>query len=122
MAKAKRPVPEGYHTATPVLTHNECRKAIDWYKQAFGGEELSAALSPDGKSVLHAEIRIGTSRIMLHDAMMGSKGPRDYGGSPASLWLFVEDCDSLWKRAVAAGGKEKMALADQFWGDRCGTV
>src|SRR5439155_1718294 len=67
------------------------------------------------------ELRIGTSRLMVHDAMMGGKGPRAYGGSPAGLWIFVEDCDSLFNRAVAAGATVRMAMADQFWGDRCGT-
>ena len=121
MAKAKKAIPEGYLTVTPILTLDECRKAIDWYKQAFGAEELACSLGPDGK-VMHAEIRIGNARIMLHDAMMGAKGPKALGGSPAGLWVFVEDCDSLFNRAVTAGATVRMAMADQFWGDRCGTL
>ena len=74
---------------------------------------------------MHAEVRIGDSRIMMNDAMMGGKGPKAIGGSPASLWIYVEDCDALFNRAVAAGaqvaGGPMGQMADQFWGDRCGT-
>lgn len=121
MAKAKRPVPEGYHTVTPALVLDNAAQAIEWYKKALGAEELSRSLGPDGK-IMHAEIRIGDSRIMLNDPVMGSKGPKAIGGSPASLWLFVEDCDALFNRAVGAGAQVKMPLDNQFWGDRCGTV
>ena len=121
MAKAKRAVPEGYHTVTPSLTFDDAAGAIDWYKKALGAEELARAKGPDGK-IMHAELRIGDSRIMLNDPIMGSKGPKGMGGSPASLWLYVEDCDSLFNRAVAAGAQVKMPLGDQFWGDRSGTV
>ncbi len=80
---------------------------------------------PDGK-VMHAEMRIGNSKIMLNDALMGAKGPRALGGSPASLWIYVEDCDALFNRAVAAGAQVVPggmgALQDQFWGDRTGTL
>ncbi len=123
MAKAKRAVPEGFHTVTPQLTLDNAAAAIDWYKKALGAEELGRAVGPDGK-IMHAELRIGDSRIMLNDAMMGGKGPKAMGGSPASLWIYVEDCDSLYNRAIAAGGQvfgEMGRMADQFWGDRCGT-
>jgi len=120
MAKAKKPVPEGYHTVTPVLTLDDANAGIEWYKKALGAEELSRATGPDGK-IMHAEIKVGDSRIMLHDAMMGGKGPQGFGGSPAGLWIFVEDCDALFNRAVAAGGTVRMPMEDQFWGDRCGT-
>jgi PhnB protein len=123
MAKAKSAVPEGHHTVTPSLTLDNAAEAIDWYKRALGAEEMGRAVGPDGK-IMHAELRIGDSRIMLNDAMMGSKGPRGMGGSPASLWLYVEDCDALFNRAVAAGGKVANGpmgqMQDQFWGDRCG--
>ena len=124
MTKAKSPVPEGFHTVTPQLTLEHAAQAIDWYKKALGADEVSRAVGPDGK-VLHAELRIGNSRVMLNDAMMGGKGPESYGGSPASLWLYVEDCDALFKRAISAGarpGDGPMGqMQDQFWGDRCGT-
>ena len=123
MAIAKKPVPEGYSTVTPQLTIDQCAQAIDWYKTALGAEDLGRATGPDGK-ILHAEIRIGNSRIMVNDPMMGSRDPKALGGSPASLWLYVEDCDPLFTRAIAAGGRvhgEMGKLADQFWGDRSGT-
>jgi PhnB protein len=120
MTKAKKAVPEGYHTVTPVLTLNDARKAIDWYKKALGAEELGVSTGPDGK-IMHAELRIGDSKLMVNDPVMGNKGPKELGGSPASLWLYVEDCDALFNRAVKAGGKETMPLGDQFWGDRFGS-
>jgi PhnB protein len=124
MAKAKSPVPEGFHTVTPQLTLDNAAETIEWYKRALGAEELTRALGPDGK-VMHAELRIGDSKIMVNDAMMGGKGPKAFGGSPASLWVYVPDCDSLFNRAIAAGAKTLPgpmgALADQFWGDRTGS-
>ena len=104
MAKAKKAVPEGHHTVTPQLTLDNAAQAIDWYKKALGAEEVSRAVGPDGK-IMHAEIRIGDSLIMLNDAMGGGKGPKAIGGSPASLWIYVEDCDALFNRAVAAGAQ-----------------
>ena len=124
MSKAKKAVPEGHHTVTPQLTLDNAAQAIDWYKKALGAEELSRATGPDG-TIMHAEIKIGDSRIMLNDPMGGSKGPKAIGGSPASLWLYVEDCDALYNRAIAAGAQTfgpMGKMADQFWGDRCGTV
>jgi len=124
MAKAKHAVPEGFHTVTPQLTLDDAARAIEWYKTALGAEEMGRAVGPDGK-IMHAEIRIGNSQIMLNDAMMGSKGPKATGGSPASLWIYVEDADPLFNRAVAAGGQVAPGpmgtIGDQFWGDRCGT-
>ena len=79
MAKAKRTVPEGFHTVTPQLTLDNAAEAIDWYKKALGSDEVARALGPDGK-IMHAELRIGDSRIMLNDAVMGNKGPRALGG------------------------------------------
>ena len=123
MAKAKSAVPEGFHTVTPQLTLDNAAQAIDWYKKALGAEEVARAAGPDGK-ILHAELRIGDSRIMLNDAMMGGQGPKAIGGSPASLWIYVEDCDALFNRAVAAGGQVAQGgmgkMQDQFWGDRAG--
>ena len=120
MAKAKRAVPEGFHTVTPQLTLDDAPRAIDWYKQALGAEEIMRAPGPDGK-IMHAELRIGDSRVMVNDAVMGGKGPQALGGSPAALWLYVDDADSLFNRAVGAGAQVRMPIADQFWGDRCGT-
>ena len=124
MATAKSPVPEGHHTVTPHLILDDAAHAIDWYKKALGAEEVARAVGPDGK-IMHAEIRIGSSLIMLNDEMGGGKSAKAIGGSPVSLWLYVEDCDALFNRAVAAGGKVSSGpmgqMADQFWGDRAGT-
>ena len=124
MAKAKTSVPSGYHTVTPHLIMDDAAKAIDWYKKALGAEEVARALGPDGK-IMHAEIRVGDSLIMLNDEMGGAKSAKAFGGSPASLWVYVADCDTLFNRAVAAGGRVPPgpmgAMADQFWGDRSGT-
>ena len=121
MTKAKRGVPDGYHTVTPALILDDASRAIDWYKKAFGAEEISRSTGPDGK-IMHAEIRLGDSRVMVNDVVMGAKGPSGYGGSPASLWVYVEDCDALFNRAVAAGATAQMQLADMFWGDRFGAI
>src|SRR6187397_2001308 len=103
MSKAKRAVPEGFHTITPQLTLDNAAQAIDWYKKALGAEEVARVTGPDGK-IMHAEVRIGNSLIMLNDVIMG-KGPKAFGGSPASFWIYVEDCDAVFNRAVPAGGK-----------------
>jgi PhnB protein len=125
MAKAKSPIPEGYHTVTAQLTLDNAAQAIEWYKKALGAKEEGRAVGPDGK-VMHASLRIGDSPVMMNDAMGGSKTAKAFGGSPISLWLYVEDCDALYNRAVAAGAKVAPgpmgALQDQFWGDRTGTV
>jgi PhnB protein len=125
MTKAKHAVPDGHHTITPQLTLDNAVQAIDWYKKALGAEEVARATAPDGK-ILHAEVRIGDSLVMLNDTMMSGKSPKAMGGSPASLWVYVEDCDAVFNRAVAAGahvaGGPMGRMADQFWGDRCGTL
>lgn len=121
MAKAAKAVPDGYYTITPQLVLDNAGQTIDWYKKALGAEELSRSQGPDGK-IMHAELKIGNSRFMVNDVMMGAKGPQAFGGSPASFWLYVEDSDSLFDRAVGAGAKVQMPIADQFWGDRGGAV
>jgi len=125
MAKAKSSVPEGFHTVTPQLTLDNAAQAIDWYKKGLGAEEISRATGPRGE-IMHADLRIGNSHIMMNDPMGGSKGPKACGGSPASLWVYVEDCDALFNRAVAAGAKPADGpmgkVSDQFWGDRCGAL
>ena len=125
MANVKA-IPEGRHAVTPYIIVREAAKAIDWYKKAFGATEVSRMPSPDGKMIMHAEIRVGDSPIMVNDAMMGSKGPKALGGSPASLWVYVQDSDAVFNRAVAAGARvldgAMGKMADQFWGDRAGTL
>ncbi len=125
MAKAKTPVPSGFHTVTPQLTMENAAAAIDWYKKALGAEEVARAVGPDGK-ILHAEIRVGDSLLMLNDDMMGGSTAKAHRGSPMSLWVYVPDCDVLFNRAVKAGARVAEGpmgqLQDQFWGDRTGTI
>jgi PhnB protein len=125
MAKAKSPIPQGFHTVTPVLTLDNAAQAIDWYKKALGAQELSRSTGPDGK-IMHAELQIGDSRIMVNDPMMGAKTAKQLGGSPLSLWVYVDNADKLFNRAVAAGAKTAEgpmgSMQDQFWGDRAGTL
>lgn len=116
MVKAIR---EGMHSITPHLVVRGAAQAIDFYKRAFGAQEVMRHDDPSGK-IMHAEIKIGDTPVMLNDEVMGGKGPKATGGSPASLWIYVEDSDALFNRAVSAGAQVKMPMGDQFWGDRCG--
>lgn len=123
MAKAKRAIPEGYHTTTPYLCVRGASDAIEFYKKAFGATELMRMGSPDGK-VGHAELQIGDSRVMLADEFpeMGFLSPKTIGGSPVMMHLYVEDVDTTVPKAVAAGAKVTREVADQFYGDRGGQV
>jgi PhnB protein len=123
MAKKAQAIPKGYHTVTPNLFVAGAGKAIDFYKKALGAEELMRFAGPDGK-IMHAEIRIGNSIIMLADEMLDQdvKGPKSLGGSPVSLFIYGENVDAAWKRAIDAGAKQLIPLADQFWGDRGGCI
>src|SRR4030095_8100241 len=121
MANAAKAVAEGFPTIPPQLVLDNAAETIDWYTKALGAKEISRSVGPDGK-IMHAELLFGNSRIMVNDVMMGAKGPQALGGSPASLWLYVDDSDALYNRAVGAGAKVQMPLADQFWGDRAGAV
>lgn len=120
---AVKPIPEGYHTATPYLIIKGAADAIEFYKQAFGAAELFRFPAPDGK-IGHAEIKIGDSPIMLADEYpdMGYKGPKSLGGSPVSLMIYVEDVDTIFNRAVGEGATVKEAVSDKFYGDRIGTL
>jgi len=125
MSKAKNAIPPGFHTVTTQLTLDNAAQTIEWYKKALGAEEVSRHTGPDGK-IMHAEIKVGDSLIMVNDVMgTHTKGPRAYTGSPGSLWVYVQDSDALFNRAVAAGARVSDGpmgkMADQFWGDRTGT-
>lgn len=123
MAGKVKPIPKGYHTATPYLIVKGAADALNFYKRAFDGEELMRVADPSGK-VGHAEIKIGNSPIMLADEFpeMGYRGPQSLGGSPVSILLYVEDVDAQFNQAVAAGAKVLKPVADQFYGDRSGTL
>jgi PhnB protein len=121
MSSKVKPIPEGYHTATPYLVVADAAKAIEFYKSAFGAQELFRMGGPEGK-IGHAEIKIGDSPIMLSDEMMGNKSPQSLGGSPVSIFLYVENVDSVFDRALSAGAKDDMRPTDMFWGDRFGKL
>ncbi len=118
-----KPIPEGYHSVTPYLIIKGATEAIDFYKKAFGATELFRMPAPGGK-IGHAEIKIGDSPIMLADESpeMGYKSPQSLGGSPISIMIYVADVDTVFKQAIAAGGKEQRPVKDQFYGDRSGTL
>lgn len=118
-----KPIPDGYHTVTPYLILNDAAGALAFYKKAFGATELVRMPGPGGK-IMHAEIKIGDSPIMLADEFpeMGARSPQAYGGTPVSLALYVEDVDARVDQAVAAGATVRRPVADQFYGDRSGTV
>ena len=118
-----RPIPDGYGTVTPYIIVKGASRALDFYKKAFGAEEVFRMDGPEG-SVMHAEIQIGDSRVMLADEYpdMGYVGPQPGAGTSTSLYLYVEDVDARFKRAVDAGAKVKRDLRDEFYGDRTGTL
>lgn len=119
MAKAKS-IPDGFHTITPHLVIKGAAKAIDFYKTAFGAEEISRHPMPDGKTLMHALLRIGDSMLMLADESpdKGSIAPQKNSASPVVLTLYVSDTDAVFQRAVKAGATATMPPADMFWGDR----
>jgi len=120
---AVKPIPDGYHTVTPYLIVKGAAKALEFYKKALGAEERVRMPGPEGK-IMHAEIQIGDSTIMLADEFpqMGAVSPQSLGGTPVGICLYVQDVDTLFKRAIAAGGKEERPLQNQFYGDRSGTM
>ena len=115
-----KPIRDGFHTATPYLTLKGAAQAIDFYKRAFGARELERMSGPDGTSVMHAEIKIGDSVLMLSDEFpqSGSQSPETLGGTTSAVFLYVPDVDAAFKRALDAGAKGVMPPADMFWGDR----
>ena len=125
MAKAKSPIPEGFHTVTPQLTLDNCADAIEWYKKGLGAQEVSRAVGPDGK-IMHAEIKIGDSILFVSDECRevpnSCRAPETLKGTSAALFLYVPDVDAAFAQAVKAGGKVNMPLTDMFWGDRYGQL
>lgn len=124
MSSLTKPIPDGYNTVTPTLTVRSTANAIEFYKKAFGAQEMNRFPGPDGKTIMHAEIKIGNSRIMLADEspQMRNKSPQSTGGATGGIFLYVEDSDDIFKKAVSAGGKVTMPIGDQFWGDRAGGI
>lgn len=122
MPKAQ-PIPEGFTAVTPHLICEGAAEAMEFYKRAFGAEEVSRLNGPDGK-VAHAEMRVGGAAFMLGEASpeRGAVGPKALKGSPVSIHLYVDDADAIVGRAQKAGAKVTMPVADMFWGDRYGTL
>lgn len=120
---AVKPIPDGYHSVTPYLIVKGAAKALDFYKQAFGAKELFRMPGP-GDRIMHAEIKIGDSPIMLADEAPEflATSPETLGGTPIGLMIYVEDVDRSFQQAIAAGGKEIRPVVDQFYGDRSGTL
>lgn len=118
-----KPIPDGYHTVTPYLIIKNAANALEFYKKAFGAKELFRMPGPDGR-VMHAEIQIGNSRLMLADECpeMNARSPQSLGGSPVSLLLYVENVDTFFNQAVSAGAKVDRPVKDQFYGDRSGSL
>ncbi len=115
-------IPKGYHTATPYLIVNDGNRALDFYKKAFGATAITKMDGPPGK-IAHAEFKIGDSMIMLSDEMPGGgKSPQSLGGSAVSIFLYVENADSVFNQAVSGGAKADMPPQDMFWGDRFGKL
>jgi PhnB protein len=120
---AVKPIPEGYHSLSPVLAVDDAAGAIDFYKRAFGASERSRVDGPDGK-VAHAELQIGDSVVMLSDPFPQStiRPPKEIGGMSMGLFMYVEDVDALVQQAVDAGATVTMPAEDMFWGDRYGKL
>ncbi len=120
-----KPIPQGFHTVTPHLVIRDAAKAIEFYKRAFGAKEIMRMSGPDGQGIMHAEIKIGDSCLMIVDEMPHMErfgSPQKLGGTSVALSLYVEDADQLFQRAVDAGAKVSMPMMDAFWGDRYGKV
>lgn len=119
-----KPIPEGYHSVTPMFMFRDCRKAIEFYKNAFGAQERYAMPGPDGNGIMHAELQVGDSIIMMGDEFpqQNSKSAESMGGSPVSFYLYVENVDAAFRRAVEAGAAVEMEVQEMFWGDRAGSL
>ena len=120
---AVKPIPDGYHTVTPYLAVDDAAEAIEYYKKAFGAKERVRMDAPGGK-IGHAELEIGDSFVMLSDPFpqASTRPPSELDGTSASVFLYVEDVDAVVKKAVDAGASVTMEVADQFWGDRFGSI
>jgi len=117
-----QPVPEGYHAVTPSFTFKDSKKAIEFYKKAFGANVLDVFPNPTGQGMMHATIQIGNSIVMMGDEGPQCQSAETLGGSPISLFIYVPNVDAAFKQAVAAGGTVAMPVADMFWGDRAGSI
>jgi PhnB protein len=123
MAKPN-PIPQGVHSVTPNLTIRNCAQAIEFYQRALGATEIARFPAPDGKSVWHAELRIGDSVLYMNDEMPGgpAEAPTKARPAPVSFWLWVPDSDAAFRKAVDAGASQLHPPTDMFWGDRTAMI
>ncbi len=117
-------IPEGFHSVTPIFVFKDARKAIEFYKKAFGAKERFAMPGPEGKGVMHAELQIGDSIIMMgeENPYAPCKSAETMGGSPVGFYIYLENVDEAFRRALEAGAESQMDVQEMFWGDRVGTV
>jgi PhnB protein len=125
MAKNVKPIPEGYHTVTPYLVQRDAKRALEFYRKAFGAETKASMPSPDGR-VMHAEVKVGDSMIFLADEFPEmspeTRSPQSAGCVTSTIFLYVTDVDAVFKKAVDAGARVIMPVTDMFWGDRFGKL
>ncbi len=131
MASKVKTIPNGWHSVTPFLSVKDAARAVEFYRKAFGAMELERMAEPDGK-VIHALLKIGDSLVRLSDdsskhvaewvAKGWSRSPQSLGGTPVHFYVYVEDSDAVFKRAIAAGAKAMEPVADKDWGDRLGSL
>lgn len=116
-------IPQGFSSITPHLVIKDCENALEFYKKAFGSQEIYRSKMPDGR-IMHAMIQIGNSFVMMTDEFpdMGAVGPNTLGGTSTALQIYTEDADKLFKQAIDAGAIQIMPIADMFWGDRYGQI
>jgi len=124
MTNRVKAIPSDHHTLTAHLVVKGASKAIEFYKKAFGAQEVGRLTGPDGKSIMHADLKIGDSHVFLCDEFpeMDNRGPQSIGGTPVTIHMYVEDVDAAFKKAVAAGAEVRMPVSDMFWGDRYGLL
>lgn len=124
MSKPVKPIPDGFHSLTPYLVVKNAAKAIDFYKEAFGAEEIYRSCVHGTDQVMNAQLRIGSSLLMLNDEFpdFGSFGPSDERPSSVTIHIFVEDVDTVFAQAVNAGAEVTMPVDNMFWGDRYGSL
>ena len=116
-------IPEGYHSLTPSFTFKDSQKAIDFYKKAFNAKALDVFPNLSGRGIMHATLQIGDSIFMMGDEMGPQcKSAETLGATPISLWIYTENVDAFFKKAIQAGAQETMPVSEQFWGDRMGQL
>ncbi|CDI05628.1 VOC family protein [Candidatus Nitrosotenuis uzonensis] len=117
-------IPDGFSTITASLTVKDASKAIEFYKSVFSAQEIHRFVGPDGKTIMHADLKIGDSILMLNDEIphMNCNSPKTIGGTGSAIYLYVENSDDVFGKAVAAGAIPIMPIMDAFWGDRCGSI